>query len=376
MNIFHLLTAVTYWLLIVMWAYILFFYIRRVYLKRVESRLLITLIVILAIDAFRTLFESFYFGAWYTSLAGFLPMGVYDFLISPERWVIPKFLNVVAAALIVGILLRRWLPEEEREREQQEKHVRELTETIEKRKRAEEELVQANIQLKEIDRLKSMFIASMSHELRTPLNSIIGFTGIILQGMSGEINDEQRKQLTMVKNSANHLLALINDVIDISKIEAGKVEIYIEEFDLSVLAQEIKDSFAVTADKRGLELSLKTPRTLIIKSDKRRIKQVIVNLIGNAVKFTDKGEIEIKVTRKDKLAQVSVKDTGIAIKREDMDKLFKPFSQIHTPGRTEEGTGLGLYLSKKIAILLGGDITAESEFGKGSVFTFTLPLKG
>jgi len=151
MNIFHLLTAVTYWLLIVMWAYILFFYIRRVCLKRVESRLLITLIVILAIDAFRTLFESFYFGAWYTSLAGFLPMGVYDFLISPERWVIPKFLNVVAAALIIGILLRRWLPEEEREREQQEKHVRELTETIEKRKRAEEELVQANIQLKEID---------------------------------------------------------------------------------------------------------------------------------------------------------------------------------------------------------------------------------
>jgi len=376
MNIFHLLTAVTYWLLIVMWAYILFFYIRCVRLKRVESRLLITLIVILAIDAFRTLFESLYFGAWYTSLAGFLPMGVYDFLISPERWVIPKFLNVLAAALIIGILLRRWLPEEEREREQQEKHVRELTETIEKRKRAEEELVQANIQLKEIDRLKSIFIASMSHELRTPLNSIIGFTGIILQEMSGEINKEQRKQLTLVKNSANHLLALINDVIDVSKVEAGKVELVIEEFDLTALVEEVRDSFSVAAAEKGFEVSLKIPETLVIETDERRTKQVIVNLVGNAVKFTDEGEIEINVTKKDRMAELSVKDTGVGIREEDMGKLFKAFSQITTSGKTKEGTGLGLYLSKKIANLLGGDIKAESEFGKGSVFIFTLPLKG
>jgi signal transduction histidine kinase len=322
------------------------------------------------------LFESLYFGAWYTSLAGFLPMGVYDFLISPERWVIPKFLNVLAAALIIGILLRRWLPEEEREREQQEKHVRELTETIEKRKRAEEELVQANIQLKEIDRLKSIFIASMSHELRTPLNSIIGFTGIILQEMSGEINKEQRKQLTLVKNSANHLLALINDVIDVSKVEAGKVELVIEEFDLTALVEEVRDSFSVAAAEKGFEVSLKIPETLVIETDERRTKQVIVNLVGNAVKFTDEGEIEINVTKKDRMAELSVKDTGVGIREEDMGKLFKAFSQITTSGKTKEGTGLGLYLSKKIANLLGGDIKAESEFGKGSVFIFTLPLKG
>jgi PAS domain S-box-containing protein len=237
------------------------------------------------------------------------------------------------------------------------------------------ELQKANLKLQELDHLKSMFIASMSHELRTPLNSIIGFTGIMLHEMPGEINEEQRKQLNLVKNSANHLLALINDVIDISKIIAGKVEITMEEFDLSVLIQEIKDSFAVAIDKKRLELLPQTPQTFLIKSDKRRTKQILVNFISNAIKFTDRGEIEIKVIQKNEIVEVSVRDTGIGIKKEDMGKLFETFSRITTKDRIEEGTGLGLYLSQKIAHLLGGDITAKSKFGKGSVFTLTLPLK-
>ena len=249
---------------------------------------------------------------------------------------------------------------------------KEMEKRVEKRT---EELEHANLKLQELDHLKSLFIASMSHELRTPLNSIIGFTGIILQGMSGEINSEQEKQLTLVKNSANHLLALINDIIDISKIEAGKVEITIEEFDLSVLAQEIMDSFAVVVDKKGLELSLTTPPTLIIKSDKRRIEQVLVNFVSNAVKFTNRGEIDIKIVKKDKMVEMSVRDNGIGIKKENMNKLFKTFSRIPIKDRTIEGTGLGLYLSKKIIDLLGGEIKAESEFGKGSIFTLVLPLK-
>lgn len=249
---------------------------------------------------------------------------------------------------------------------------KEMEKRVEKRT---EELEHANLKLQELDHLKSLFIASMSHELRTPLNSIIGFTGIILQGMSGEINSEQEKQLTLVKNSANHLLALINDIIDISKIEAGKVEITIEEFDLSVLARETMDSFAVVVDKKGLELSLTTPPTLIIKSDKRRIEQVLVNFVSNAVKFTNIGEIEIKIVKKDKMVEMSVRDNGIGIKKENMNKLFKTFSRIPIKDRTIEGTGLGLYLSKKIIDLLGGEIKAESKFGKGSIFTLALPLK-
>ncbi len=238
------------------------------------------------------------------------------------------------------------------------------------------ELAQANLQLKDLDRLKSMFIASMSHELRTPLNSIIGFTGIILQGMAGEITGEQRKQLTMVKNSARHLLALINDIIDVSKIEAGKIEVAFEEFDISNLLQEVKDSFELFAKDKGLNLILKMPKNLLIVSDKRRVKQVIINLVSNAVKFTDKGEIEIKAARKDGMIEISVRDTGIGIRKEDQDKLFKPFSQIYIKNRTkQEGTGLGLYLSKKIVELLGGNIRVESEFEKGSTFIFTLPQK-
>ncbi len=237
------------------------------------------------------------------------------------------------------------------------------------------ELENANLKLQELDRLKSMFIASMNHELRTPLNSIIGFTGIILQGMSGEINDEQKKQLTLVKNSANHLLALINDVIDISKIEVNKVELYIQEFDLTSLAREVKNSFAINTSKKKLKLSLEAPPTLIIKSDERRTKQILVNFISNAVKFTDRGEIEIKIVKKDETVEIAVRDTGIGIRKEDMDKLFESFSQINIPDKTKEGAGLGLYLSRRIAYLLGGDIKVESEFGKGSVFTLVLPCK-
>ena len=238
------------------------------------------------------------------------------------------------------------------------------------------ELTQANIHLQEADRLKSVFLASMSHELRTPLNSIIGFTGIILQGMTGQITGEQKKQLTMVKNSANHLLNLINDLLDISKIEAGKIELAIEEFDLSALVREVKDSLKVAVEEKDLKMSLKMPKRLIIRSDERRTKQVLMNLVSNAVKFTDKGKIEIKVAKKDKEVEVSVKDTGMGIRKEEMDRLFKSFTQISNQGRPkQEGTGLGLYLSKKIVDILGGKIKAESEFGQESVFTFTLPLK-
>jgi signal transduction histidine kinase len=228
---------------------------------------------------------------------------------------------------------------------------------------------------RQADQLKSLFIASMSHELKTPLSFIIGFADIMLKEISGEINPEQRRQLTLVKNHANHLLSLINDAINVNKIDAGKVEITIEEFDLSALFREIKDSFILVADKKGQKLSLEAPPTLLIESDRMRVQQVLVNLISNALKFTARGEIKIKVIQKDEAVEVSVRDNGIGIKKENMDKLFKSFSQIPNPGRIEEGTGLGLYLSKKNANLLGGDIIAESEWGKGSVFTLTLSLK-
>lgn len=249
--------------------------------------------------------------------------------------------------------------------------VRDVTE----RKKAEK-LEKENIKLQELDKLKSMFIASMSHELRTPLNSIIGFTGIMLQGMTGELTEEQEKQLSIVKNSANHLLALINDVIDISKIEADKVELFLEDFDLSQVLTEIKESFMDVVERKGLKISLAMPEHLPVYGDERRTRQIIMNLVSNAVKFTDKGDVTINVTENNGTIEVSVKDTGIGIKDGDQKKLFQAFSRIHVEDQPiVEGTGLGLYLSKKIADLLGGDIEAKSQFNVGSEFKFIFPVK-
>ena len=238
------------------------------------------------------------------------------------------------------------------------------------------ELERANIHLLEMDRLKSIFLASMSHELRTPLNSIIGFTGILLQGLAGELNEEQRKQLTMVRDSSRHLLSLINDLLDMSKIEAGKARLSLQEFGLDDVVREVIGSFAPLASRKGLEIHGDIPAGIILYSDKRRLKQVLMNLVSNAVKFTDQGSVRIAArTLEDGMLEVRVTDTGMGIEDEDMRRLFEPFQQIDMSlTKKYEGTGLGLYLTRKLVVLLGGDISARSECGKGSEFAFTLPL--
>ncbi|MDD5622750.1 MAG: ATP-binding protein [Actinomycetota bacterium] len=258
-----------------------------------------------------------------------------------------------------------------------EKALRRLNNELEEKVRKRtKELSGANIRLKELDRLKSMFIASMSHELRTPLNSIIGFTSLILMGMAGKITGEQKKQLLMVKSSANHLLELVTDVIDVSKIEAGQIDISIENFNLTKVLYEIYDSFEILSKNKGIQLILKAPEKLFVSSDSLRVKQIILNFVSNALKFTSKGKIEIKAERKKDKIQIKVSDSGRGIRKEDIKKLFKQFSRIHTEGAPiVEGTGLGLYLSKKIVTLLKGEIRVESVFGKGSKFTLILPSK-
>ncbi len=239
------------------------------------------------------------------------------------------------------------------------------------------ELAEANETLKELDQLKSMFIASMSHELRTPLNSIIGFTGIILQGLVGPLTEEQSKQLGMVQGSARHLLELINDVLDISKIEAGEADIVPETFDICEMIEKAAQKIRVLAEKKGLSLTVEAmPAVGNIISDRRRVEQVLINLLNNAVKFTEHGEVRVECRLSDDHLLIRVKDTGIGINHEDMDKLFKEFSQLDSGlNRKQEGTGLGLSICKKLVTLLGGDIQVESKPGEGSVFTITLPMK-
>ncbi|MBL7094322.1 PAS domain S-box protein [candidate division KSB1 bacterium] len=250
------------------------------------------------------------------------------------------------------------------------------TEDITERKRAEENLKEANQRLQEADRLKSVFLASMSHELRTPLNSIIGFTGIMLMGMSGELKQEQKKQLLMVKNSANHLLSLLNDLLDISKIEAGKVQLSKEKFNFFELLADVLETFKLYAEEKKLDIKTQVGRNIILDSDKRRMQQILTNLVSNAIKFTEQGCVRISTNiRKDNKLTIKVSDTGIGIKNEDMSRLFSPFQQLDVSmTKKHAGTGLGLYLCKNLCTLLGGTISVKSEIGKGSVFTVELPV--
>jgi PAS domain S-box-containing protein len=247
------------------------------------------------------------------------------------------------------------------------------------------ELQAALVRAEAADRIKSAFLATMSHELRTPLNSIIGFTGIILQGLAGPLNAEQAKQLGMVRGSARHLLDLINDVLDISKIEAGQLEVRCEPFELPELIERVVATVRPQAEKKGLTLTVHVPPELgRMVSDRRRLMQILLNVVNNAIKFTDQGGVTLTaalVASKEPKAgaqvavRFSVVDTGIGIKPEDLATLFQPFRQLETGlARHHEGTGLGLAICRRLASLLEGEITARSEWGKGSEFAVVIPL--
>jgi len=241
-----------------------------------------------------------------------------------------------------------------------------------------DEVNHLNIQLKNADQYKSIFLASMSHELRTPLNSIIGYTGILLMGMTGDLNDEQSKQLAKVKNNALHLLSLINDILDISKIEADRIELVIEEFKLKKLIDEVIETLFPKANEKNLELTSTIDENVIITTDYRRLKQVFLNLVTNAVNCTNTGKIEIfsKYMADNKL-KISVKDTGIGISKADIPRLFQPFHQIDSSltKKNSSGTGLGLYLCRKIIHVLGGEVSLSSSLDIGSEFILEIPLK-
>jgi PAS domain S-box-containing protein len=239
-----------------------------------------------------------------------------------------------------------------------------------------EELKMAVAKAESADKLKSAFLATMSHELRTPLNSIIGFTGILLQKLVGPLSTEQEKQLKMVQSSALHLLNLINDVLDISKIEADQVTIIQEKFEITQVFSQCLEKIQPMALTKGLRLVKRVNHEpLILESDKRRVEQILINLLNNAVKFTESGEVALVSEIDGTNLRVSIQDTGIGISPENIQTLFMPFKQIDTGlTRKYEGTGLGLSICKRLVELLGGAIWVESESGKGSSFIFTLPL--
>jgi signal transduction histidine kinase len=268
------------------------------------------------------------------------------------------------------------------------------------------ELEEAKILAEGANRAKSEFLANMSHELRTPLNSVIGFSEVLTEGLAGDITDKQREYIQDIWESGKHLLRLINEILDLSKIEAGMMELELSEFEIKELIQGSMLMFKEKAIKHKIKFTSDIPDdTGIVTADAVKIKQVLLNLLGNAFKFTDDGGSVSVQARKvqgskfkiqdsgKKVAQniesgilnlesdaefieISVTDTGIGISQEDQKKLFKPFQQLESPlTKKYEGTGLGLSISKRIVELHGGRIWVKSEEGKGSMFIFVIPVR-
>jgi PAS domain S-box-containing protein len=252
--------------------------------------------------------------------------------------------------------------------------IRDMTE----RKLVERTLHDQNLQLINANQAKSKFLASMSHELRTPLNAILGFTGILLMQLPGPLNPEQEKQLLTVQQAGNHLLALINDLLDLSRIEAGKVEVDFARVNCNELVNAAVEEIRPLADGKGLQLILESPDdSIVAMTDRRMMLQIVLNLLGNAVKYTERGavHVQLETVRQGPASSVEVRvvDTGVGIAAADQARLFKAFSRVGRPHQATDGAGLGLYLSVQMAELIGGGLRYHSMPGVGSTFTLTVP---
>ena len=255
--------------------------------------------------------------------------------------------------------------------------IRDLTERKVQEELRQEELREQNRRIQEATRMKSAFLATMSHELRTPLNGIIGFSEFLVDEKPGPLNPKQKEYLEDILNSGRHLLQLINDVLDLAKVEAGRMELYLEEFSLARAVEEVSSVVLPIARKKNLTFEVHIDNTIDrVRLDQQKLKQVLYNLLSNAMKFTPEGgKVTLDAVPRDSdLVLVRVTDTGIGIRKEDMNKLFVEFQQIHTgTERQFEGTGLGLVLTKKIVGLFGGTVSVRSTHGVGSEFSVTIP---
>jgi signal transduction histidine kinase len=231
-------------------------------------------------------------------------------------------------------------------------------------------------QLEVASQHKSEFLANMSHELRTPLNAIIGFSEVLSERMFGEINEKQAEYIDDILESGRHLLSLINDILDLSKIEAGRMELEPTDFELPSAIENALTLVKERAHRRGIALVRTVDERLgLIHADERKVKQVLLNLLSNALKFTPEGgQIDVRARVHNGATEISVTDTGVGIAPEDQEAVFEEFRQVGTASKRVEGTGLGLAISRKFVELHGGRIWVESQVGKGSTFAFTLPL--
>ena len=240
-----------------------------------------------------------------------------------------------------------------------------------------EALQEKSRQLEAASRHKSQFLANMSHELRTPLNSIIGFSGVLAEQMFGQLNDRQSEYVRDIQTSGQYLLSLINDILDLSKVEAGRMDVDIRAISLRETLEHALTMVRERAIRHGISIGLEMdPGLDEIEADERKLKQVILNLISNAVKFTpDGGQVALRAWRADDEVHIDVVDTGVGIATRDLEHLFDDFRQVGSGTSNDEGTGLGLAISRHFCRLMGGDLTVKSVYGQGSTFTVRLPAE-
>ena len=261
--------------------------------------------------------------------------------------------------------------------EQLEEKVREATAELVRRN---ELLQRQHLELEQASQLKSQFLANMSHEFRTPLNAILGYTSMLLQGVSGEMTPPQKQKLQRVDSNSRHLLSIINDILDISRIEAGKMPLHIEEFEVPLLLSELLAEVEPLIQKSRLQTVVEVaPELPPMVSDRQKVKQILLNLLTNAIKFTPQGNVKVSAdvdaVRRD--FRIHVRDTGIGISQQDRDKVFEDFRQAdNSVTREYGGAGLGLAICRRLATMLGGGIELQSELGRGSTFTLVIPRKG
>jgi PAS domain S-box-containing protein len=270
------------------------------------------------------------------------------------------------------------------ERKQAQKALRQANDELETRVRDRTaELEVATEKAQSADRMKTLFLSTVSHELRTPLNSISGFTNVLLKELSGPLNAEQRKQMALIHSSSEHLVALVNDILDLSYIEAGKIKLVAERFDLNAALRGWMHSLQPQFEAAGLTLRYDLPNAPVpMTGDARRIGQIILNLLGNAVKFTTAGHVEVSLEQTVAPAGgeapgigVRVIDTGPGIPPEHLGAIFDPFTRLPSDGwQPKQGSGLGLSISRKLARQMGGTLTVTSQLGKGSSFALAIPM--
>ena len=326
-----------------------------------------------------------------TTLLSFALPGIGSTLRGTGAEIIALLISILMLSSV--ILIRHYFIGQNRQKErlrESEKEYRDLSDHLEQRvEQRTRELLHANYKLKEYSQIKSEFLSKMSHELRTPLNAVIGFSDILISGMDGELTHEQKEDVKLIFNSAQHLLELINDVLDFSKLEAGRISLNPDRILMSQAASEALSDFMDSIREKGLTVHDEIPSDFPpVYADSDRLKQIIRNLISNAVKFTDQGSITLQAIWTDRegrrlsasppedrgFIQMSVIDTGIGISENNMSQIFHGFHQLESgPTRPYEGTGLGLAITQGLVELHGGKIGVESQPDHGSRFWFTLP---